>query len=213
MIGVLAVTVFLDRETTRGSEGLAATLEGRAEGDLSRFTPATLRGGREPVDTTSGFDMALTPATATNSPSEAVRDWPSGRSPEQHLEALNAYHREFISTCVENGGTSRGEILQAIMGLTSQSVAAIMRVQGRADYTRDSTGGMKLRILPDEWQFMVGPARFAFPKGEFVAYDLVSERLQRQPADPSALPVFSEGELIEYEQLYESAVLAVTSQM
>lgn len=135
----------------------------------------------------------------------------SGKTPEQHLQTLKQLHDEFQSTCVRRGGTSRGEVLRSVWSLTAQSVAAIMRAQGRAQYEPDSEDGFKIIASGDQWSFVSGAAKFEFPKGEFMAYDFIARRMEARPSRLNELPVFEESELLEYEMLFEAAVASLRS--
>lgn len=177
---------------------------------------ATPGGHREPVEASKNDgEPQVSRAGPDLADMQSAVD-PPGKSTEEYLASLNVFREEFVATCVDGQGTSRSEILRSAWGLASQSIAAIMRAQGREIYRRadEAEGSMRmaLRVLPDEWQFMSGPAKFSFPKGEFIAYDLVGERMQSQPVDPSTLSVFTEQELVEFEMLFEAAVSALESQ-
>lgn len=147
-------------------------------------------------------------------PEVPVDEGPSGRTPEEHLAALERAHQHFVEVCLEGEGESRDQKERAAMGLVSKSVAAILRSQGRAEYEPDPTrGGFVLGPLPDRWRFMSGTAKFEFPKGEFLAYDLIANRRESRHRGEEGGPAFDEAELLEYEKVFEAAASALESQL
>lgn len=139
----------------------------------------------------------------------------SGMTREEKLAALNLQY-EAYRAIITNGSPELAEArVSAEFALATRAVASILRAHGRADYGNPAQlaeqGGFVFTDPgPEHWAFGADRAKFVFSRGEFPAYDSARERL-----DPAGGFGQSEDEehqrLLDYEDLYQEAVLAIGS--
>lgn len=138
---------------------------------------------------------AATPleSTSTEEPVSIV-EWGIGPTQDERLLFLMNSYNTYKRT-----GRERG--------LANRCVVTILRESGRADYgVQPEFGehkGFSLRPdFPDEYRIASDRALYVFARGEFPAYDLMSDR---QKAGDSKV-ILTEEQEAAYENLYEEAL-------